>query len=371
MFRPNGAPLLPNWLHLPVGYHGRASSVYLSGTDVVRPRGQLQKDREDPSQGSIFGPCRLMDFELEMAFFVGGPPLAQGRGLTMAEAEDHIFGLVLMNDWSARDIQKWEYVPLGPFGAKNFATSISPWVVTLDALEPYRCPTSAGEQSDPVPLEYLRDPEYGSYDIALEVAIANSNEMAPGTAPATVCKSNFSNLYWNVKQQLVHHAVTGCNMQPGDLLGSGTISGSSQDSFGSMLELCWKGTREVPLGDTINPSTNAPVVRKFLKDGDKVVMTGACGGKAGIGRVGFGTVEGTVLPANTYDPAGPSPEGLEMVKNMPEQVDGKSMAEKDGEIRFSLKDKLAQLQEAADAGFLTSAEFDAAKKRIISGFVEA
>ena len=306
MFRPNGAPLMPNWLHLPVGYHGRASSVYLSGTDVVRPRGQLQKDRADPLQGSVYGPCRLLDFELEMAFFVGGPPLAPGQTLSMAEAEDHIFGLVLMNDWSARDIQKWEYQPLGPFGAKNFATSISPWIVTLDALEPYRCPTSAGEQTDPVPLEYIRDPNYGSYDIALEVAIANEAEMGVGAAPGTVCKSNFANLYWNVKQQLVHHAVTGCNMQPGDLLGSGTISGTTQDSFGSMLELCWKGTREVPLQGASNSETGEPVVRKFLKDGDKVVMTGACGGKAGVGRVGFGTVEGAILPANTNDPKDPA-----------------------------------------------------------------
>jgi len=215
-----------------------------------------------------------------------------GEPVTMEDAENHIFGMVVMNDWSARDIQKWEYVPLGPFGAKNFATSISPWVVTLDALEPFRCPTSAGEQSDPVPLEYIRDPSYSSYDIKLEVGIQGSSM----DAPSTVTRSNFANLYWNIKQQLVHHSVTGCNMQPGDLLGSGTISGTPQDSFGSMLELCWKGSREVPL-------EGSDEVRKFLKDGDLVVMTGVCNERPGVPRVGFGAVEGRVLPAGTIGAA--------------------------------------------------------------------
>jgi len=288
MFRGRENALQPNWLHLPVGYHGRASSVYVSGTDVVRPRGQLQKDRDDPKQGSVYGACRLLDFELEMGFFVGGPGSAPGQCLSMAEAEDRIFGVVLMNDWSARDIQKWEYVPLGPFGAKNFATSISPWVVTLDALEPFRCPTSAGVQADPEPLEYLQDPNYGSYDVALEVAIQGEGMDAPGT----VTRSNFANMYWNMKQQLVHHSVTGCNMQPGDLLGSGTISGQTEDSFGSMLELCWKGSKEVSLGASGE-------VRKFLKDGDKITMTGICGTRPGVPRVGFGAVTGRVLPAGS------------------------------------------------------------------------
>lgn len=194
MFRGADNALQPNWLHLPVGYHGRSSSVYLSGTDIVRPRGQLQKSPDDPTQGSTYGPCRLMDFELEMAFFVGGPPLAPGATLSMEKAEDHIFGMVMMNDWSARDIQKWEYVPLGPFGSKNFATSISPWIVTLDALEPFRCLTSAGVQ-DPVPLPYIQDPNYGSYDIQLQV-----NIRPDGSEEAfTVCNSNFKNLYWCVK----------------------------------------------------------------------------------------------------------------------------------------------------------------------------
>ena len=284
MFRGADNALQPNWLHLPVGYHGRSSSVKLSGTPVRRPRGQLQIDRDDPKKGSQFGACRLMDFELEMAMFVG-PGNEFGDSISIAEADDHIFGLVLMNDWSARDIQKWEYVPLGPFTAKNFATSISPWVVPLAALEPFRCATSAGKQEDPVPLPYLQDPSYGSYDIKLEVLIDGDDT----TKPHTVSRSNFANLYWNVRQQLVHHTVTGCDMQPGDLLGSGTISGQTQDAFGSMLELCWKGTREVPLGEE--------GTRKFLKDGDNVIMRGYCQGEGF--RVGFGECTGKVLPAKT------------------------------------------------------------------------
>lgn len=284
MFRGADNALQPNWLHLPVGYHGRASSVYLDGTPITRPRGQLQKSKTDPKEGSVYGDCKLMDFELEMAFFVGGAPSKAGVPITMDQAEDRIFGLVVMNDWSARDIQKWEYIPLGPFGAKNFATTISPWIVTLDALEPFRCKTSAVEQKDPVPLPYLQDKNYSSYDVNLEVQIQGENM----SKAETVSKSNFRNLYWNVKQQLVHHSVTGCNMQPGDLLGSGTISGTPQTSFGSMLELCWKGTREVPLGDSGE-------VRKFLRDGDTVTMTGFCE-KDGV-RVGFGSAGGKILPA--------------------------------------------------------------------------
>jgi len=287
MFRGPDNALQPNWLHLPVGYHGRASSVYLDGCDVVRPTGQLQKNKDNPKEGSVWGPCKLLDFELEMAFFCGGPPSAPGASISMADAEDRIFGLVVMNDWSARDVQKWEYVPLGPFCAKNFATAISPWVVTLDALEPFRCETSAKVQNDPTPLPYLQDPSYGSYDIDLEVTIKGTGMKAP----EVVSKSNFKNLYWNVKQQLVHHSSTGCNMRPGDLLGSGTISGTPQDSFGSMLELCWKGTREVNLG-------SSGEVRKFLRDGDVVAMTGVCK-KEGVGTVGFGKVENEVKPAGT------------------------------------------------------------------------
>ena len=204
MFRGKDNALQPNWLHLPVGYHGRASSVVVSGSDVVRPNGQLQVDKDDASKGSSYGPCRLLDYELEMAFFVGGQANPLGRPLTMAEAEDRIFGVVVMNDWSARDIQAWEYVPLGPFTAKNFATSVSPWVVTLDALEDFRCATSAGEaQTNPEPLPYLQDPEYGrsSYNVRLEVQIQGPQD----TTPSTVSVSNLKYMYWNFKQQLVHH----------------------------------------------------------------------------------------------------------------------------------------------------------------------
>ncbi|KAL9189962.1 hypothetical protein ACHAXT_009637 [Thalassiosira profunda] len=328
MFRGKDNALQPNWLHMPIGYHGRGSSVYPStycgatrdgdsgegrmGT-VRRPCGQLQKDAADPSQGSVYGPCQLMDFELEVAFFVGGPTNSDsnengGRPLTLAEAKDRIFGYVLMNDWSARDIQKWEYVPLGPFTSKNFATTISTWIVTPMALEPYRCNTSAGVQggasfgggtelsegidvggggaegTDPTPLEYLRDPDYGSYDVSLSVSL-----QPEATVQTTqICQSNLRNMYWSSVQQLVHHSVTGCPMRPGDLLASGTISGKEHNSFGSMLELSWKGTREIPLkgGGT----------RRFLQDGDAVIMEGWCE-KEGTGRVGFGQCAARVLPA--------------------------------------------------------------------------
>lgn len=289
MFRGKDNALQPNWLHLPVGYHGRSSTIYIDGTPIHRPSGQLQKDPADPSQGSIYGPCKLLDFELEMATVVGGPANPPGHRLTMAQAYDRLFGFCLMNDWSARDVQKWEYVPLGPFTAKNFATTISPWIVTTSALEEFQCPTSAGSQSNPVPLPYLQDDNYSSWNVQLEVAIQDDTM----EAPATVSRSNFKNLYWNAAQQLVHHSVTGCVMQPGDLLGSGTISGSTQDSFGSLLELCWKGTRPVPLGSTDK-------VRKFLQDGDTVIMTG-WSEKEGYGRVGFGRCAGKILPAQVTD----------------------------------------------------------------------
>lgn len=293
MFRGVDNALQPNWLHLPVGYHGRASSVVVSGTDIVRPRGQVQIDKENPKLGSQYSPCRLLDFELEMAFFVGGPENELGRPLTMAEAEDRIFGVVLMNDWSARDLQAWEYVPLGPFTAKNFATSISPWIVSLDALEPFRCSTSAGATQDPTPLPYLQDPNYATstYDVALDVAVQGAND----ATPSVISKSNFKYMYWNMKQQLVHHSVTGCNMRAGDLLGSGTISGQDETAYGSMLELSWRGAKEIPL---VNASAS-PAVRKFLQDGDVVIMTGHAQG-AGY-RIGFGEVTGRILPAGSKD----------------------------------------------------------------------
>jgi fumarylacetoacetase len=276
MFRGKDNALMPNWLHLPVGYHGRASSIVVSGTPVVRPHGQtLPADGQPP----VFGPCRLMDFELEMGFFIGGGNRL-GEPVPVDEAVDHIFGMVLVNDWSARDIQKWEYQPLGPFNAKNFATSISPWVVTMDALAPFRCP--APEQ-EPGPLPYLAEADRHTFDIRLEVEVRAEGQ----PEGLRVCASNFRHLYWTMAQQLAHHTVTGCNLGTGDLLASGTISGPDKGSFGSMLEITWRGTEPVTLPGGAE--------RRFLADGDTVTMTGWCQGDGY--RVGFGEVTGAVLPA--------------------------------------------------------------------------
>lgn len=279
MFRGKENALMPNWKHIPVGYHGRASSVVVSGTDIRRPYGQtLPVDGADP----VFGPCRLLDFELEMAFFVGGPPTKLGDRVPIEEASKRVFGFVVMNDWSARDIQKWEYVPLGPFTAKNLGTSISPWVVTVAALEPFLVDNFP---QDPVPFPYLRQTEKFNFDIKLEV------DLKPTNGPATtICYSNYQNLYWTAAQQLTHHTVTGCNVNPGDLLASGTISGEASDSFGSMLELSWKGTKTIQLkgGET----------RKFIQDGDEITMRGYC--KNGDVRIGFGSVSGKLLPATEF-----------------------------------------------------------------------
>ncbi len=276
MFRGKENALMPNWLWIPVGYHGRASSVVISGTPVRRPLGQTKPDEaEEP----VFGPSRLLDFELEMGFFVG-PANQLGEPIPVEKTMDHIFGMVLVNDWSARDIQKWEYVPLGPFLAKNFATSISPWVVTMEALEPFRC---AGPTQHPQPLPYLRTPDDRSYDIHLEVQL-QSQQM---TNPATISRSNFRYMYWNICQQLAHHTITGCNVCPGDLMASGTISGPTPDAYGSMLELTWRGSNPIRLSET--------ETRKFLADGDRVIMTGWCQGDGY--RVGFGEVRGEILPA--------------------------------------------------------------------------
>jgi len=276
MFRPGGAALLPNWLHIPVGYHGRASSVVVSGTPLKRPCGQQRPKPEEPP---IFGPCKLLDFELEMAFFTG-PPNKLGEPISIENAQDHIFGMVLMNDWSARDIQKFEYIPLGPFLGKNFGTTVSPWVVTMDALEPFLTPNVP---QDPAPLPYLAHEDPYNFDINLAAAIK-----APGQEAAVVTNSNFKYMYWTMKQQLAHHSVTGCPMQPGDLLGSGTISGPAPGSYGSMLEIAWRGTKPVDIGNGQS--------RKFIQDGDEVIMTGYCQG-AGY-RVGFGECTGSILPAN-------------------------------------------------------------------------
>ncbi len=276
MFRDPNHALLPNWLHLPVGYHGRASSVVISDTDVRRPSGQT-KPGDDPP---VFGPSRLLDFELEMGFFTG-PATNLGEPITIENASEHIFGFVLVNDWSARDIQKWEYVPLGPFLGKNFATSISPWIVTLDALEPFRC---AGPVQDPEPQPYLRSSGDWAFNIDLEVGI-----LAPASEKDDiVCRSNFKYMYWNVCQQLAHHTVGGCNVNSGDLMASGTISGPEKGSFGSMLEISWKGTNPFQMSDGSE--------RKFIADGDTVIMRGAAE-RDGL-RIGFGEVRGTLLPAH-------------------------------------------------------------------------
>ncbi|MEO0896701.1 MAG: fumarylacetoacetase [Bacteroidota bacterium] len=275
MFRDPANALLPNWKHLPVGYHGRASSIVVSGTDIRRPKGQL---KPNPTEGPVYQPSARMDFELEMAFVIGKEsPL--GQPLSTAAASDYIFGMVLFNDWSARDIQKWEYVPLGPFLGKNFASSISPWIVTMEALAPFQI---AGPVQEPAVLPYLKYEGNQNYDIHLEVALSPE-----GGEETTICQSNFKYMYWNMVQQLAHHTVNGCNVRVGDMLASGTISGKDEQSYGSMLELSWAGSKEIPLA---NGET-----RKFIQDGDTISMRGyaAKDGK----RVGFGEVSGKLLPA--------------------------------------------------------------------------
>ena len=280
MFRGTENALQPNWKHLPVGYHGRSSSIVVSETLIKRPNGQLQKNMNNPKEGSIFSPCKLLDFELEIGCFIG-PGNKLGNPIDIRKADNHIFGFVLMNDWSARDIQKWEYVPLGPFTSKNFATTISPWIVTLEALKEFKCETSAKVQNNPIPLPYLIDPDYRSLDIRLSVELQGENM----NKPHTITKSNYKNMYWNYRQQLVHHSITGCPMNPGDLLGSGTISGKTERSYGSMLELSWKGTKEIQF-----PNNET---RKFLKNGDTVNINGYCQGKGY--RIGFGDCKGKIF----------------------------------------------------------------------------
>ena len=273
MFRDPKNALMPNWKHLPVGYHGRASSITISGVDVHRPKGQTKPDDGPP----VFGPSKRVDFELEMAFIVG-KDTNLGDTISTADAEDAIFGMVLFNDWSARDMQKWEYVPLGPFLAKNFASNISPWVVTLEALEPFKVD---GPEQDPAVLPYLEFEGARNYDIHLEVGISPE-----GGEETIVSKSNFKYMYWNMCQQLAHHTSNGCNVAVGDMMASGTISGKDTSSYGSMLELAWAGKNPVSLKDG---ST-----RVFIQDGDEVRMTGYAR-KDGL-RVGFGEVKSRILP---------------------------------------------------------------------------
>ncbi|WP_339695348.1 fumarylacetoacetase [uncultured Roseivirga sp.] len=275
MFRGADNALMPNWKHLPVAYHGRASSIVVSGTEFHRPKGQTKADdAEMPS----FGPCRLLDFELEMAF-ITCKENALGDPVSTKAAPDHIFGFVLLNDWSARDIQKWEYVPLGPFLAKNFVSHVSPWIVTMDALEPFRV---AGPKQDPEVLPYLKTEGDLHYDVKLQVALKPE-----GAEETVVSNSNYKYMYWNVSQQVAHHTGNGCNLQVGDMYGSGTISGPKPEEFGSMLEITWRGEKPVTLKDGTQ--------RKFINDGDTVIMRGHAE-KDGV-RVGFGEVSALVLPA--------------------------------------------------------------------------
>jgi fumarylacetoacetase len=276
MFRGKDNALQPNWLHMPIGYNGRASTVVVSGTKVRRPRGQLKPPgAELPS----FGPCKRLDFELEMGVVIGQPS-AMGEMLDEKRAADVIFGFVLLNDWSARDIQQWEYVPLGPFQAKAFATSISPWIVTREALEPFRV---EGPAQDPMPLPYLQQAQPNNYDVQLDVGL----RAAQVKESMRICRTNFKYMYWSSVQQLVHHASSGCAMNIGDLLGSGTISGPEKDQRGSLLEISWNGTEPIELPGGIK--------RTFLEDGDSLRFHGWCQGDGY--RVGFGEVEGTILPA--------------------------------------------------------------------------
>lgn len=293
MFRGIENALQPNWLHLPVAYHGRASSVVVSGTPIVRPRGQVARDRADFTKGSVHTETKLLDYELEIGAFVGGvcPPL--GTPIDIVDAHRHVFGYVILNDWSIRDFQPWEMVPLGPFTSKNVGSSISPWIVTPAALEPFTCPTSAVVQENPQPLEYLRDPNYNSYDLQLFVDLQTQG-VETKEVVSNIAETNFKHMYWTPRQQLAHHTVTGCNMRPGDLLGSGTISGfvgnskGESKNYGSLLEQSWRGTQKIRLADGSE--------RTFLEDGDTVVMRGFCQGDGF--RIGFGECSGTILPAS-------------------------------------------------------------------------
>ncbi len=278
MFRGAQNALMPNWLHLPVGYHGRASSIVPSGTDVPRPHGQTKSDDAVEPQ---FGASSQIDFELEVGALIGtGNPL--GTPIPVDRAWQHLFGMVLVNDWSARDIQKWEYVPLGPFLSKNFATSVSPWVVTMDALAPFQC---EGPKQEPEPLPYLRSKNNPTFDIQLEVLLQTDKMRQP----ERISLSNFKYLYWNLAQQIAHHTVTGCNLRTADMLASGTISGPEKSMRGSMLELSWRGTEPLQLGNGEQ--------RSFLHDGDRLTIRGWCQGDGY--RIGFGEVTGMLLPART------------------------------------------------------------------------
>lgn len=286
MFRPE-APLLPNYKWVPVGYHGRASSLVISGTSICRPHGQFKAtDSDTPA----FGPCRQLDYELELAAFVG-PGNALGTPIPISRAEEYVFGVSLLNDWSARDIQSWEYQPLGPFLAKNFATSLSPWVISLEALAPFRRPAFPRPAGDPASLPHLADPanhKFGGLDLTLEVFLLTPQMRAAGAAPHRISRGNFSAMYWTLAQLLAHHTSNGCNLLPGDVLGSGTVSGPEKNSRGCLLELTWRGTEPLilPNGEQ----------RGFLHDGDEVIFRGYAE-RAGARRISLGECRGLVLPA--------------------------------------------------------------------------
>jgi fumarylacetoacetase len=286
MLRPD-EPLVPNYKHVPIAYHGRSSSVVVSGAPVRRPLGQT---KADDLPAPSFGPTRALDYELELGIWIG-PGNQIGDPIPIDRAEEHVFGVGLLNDWSARDVQTWEYRPLGPFLAKSFATTVSPWVVTLEALAPFRAPAYARPAGDPAALPYLTSPgdqERGGFDLTLEAFVQTRRMREEGVAPARLSRASFRDMYWTAAQMVAHHTSNGCNLRPGDLLGSGTVSGAARDARGCLLELTRRGAEpiELPTGET----------RRFLEDGDEVVLRGACE-RAGFARIGLGECRGTILPA--------------------------------------------------------------------------
>lgn len=295
MFRPDN-PLLPNYAHVPIGYHGRASSIVISGTDVRRPSGQQSPPDADPKAGPTFAPCKMLDYELELAL-IAGTRSTLGEPIPMSKVHEHMFGLLILNDWSARDMQKWEYQPLGPFLAKNFATSISPYIVTMEALEPFRIPGPERAAGDPDPLPYLRSSENWGFDITCEVHLQSAQMREKSLPPMLLSSGSFKHMYWTLAQMLVHHTSNGCNIMPCDLLGSGTISGPEKSSRGCLLELTWDGN-----GPDNKPKPRSPITlptgetRTFLTDGDEVIMRAFCQRDA-FRRIGFGECRGRILPA--------------------------------------------------------------------------
>jgi fumarylacetoacetase len=301
MFRPDN-PLLPNYKHIPIGYHGRASSIVPSGTSIKRPVGQQAPSEEGGMPQ--FGPCKLLDYEMEMGAIIGqGNEL--GDSISIEDAEEHILGMCILNDWSARDLQKWEYVPLGPFLAKNFASTVSPYIVTMEALAPFRCEGAARPDGDPQPLAYMdsaANRESGGFDITLEVWLASEKMREQGMDPIQLSKGNFKDMYWTIAQMVTHHSVNGCNLNPGDLLGSGTVSGTTRDSRGSLLELTWDGDPFAEPPVLVPGTQRTPIVlptgeeRKFIADGDEIIMKAYCE-REGYRRIGFGECRGIIEPA--------------------------------------------------------------------------